>query len=48
MAAVSFGAINYLFLPIGASSYRDKGDLKFVELNETISSNFTSQTFKYY
>jgi decaprenylphospho-beta-D-erythro-pentofuranosid-2-ulose 2-reductase len=42
IAAASFGTINYLFLPIGASNNRDNGNIVCEELNEIITSNFTS------
>lgn len=41
-AANSFGTINYLFLPIGASIEKDNGDLNIVDLNEILSSNLAS------
>jgi len=41
-AASSFGSVNNLFLPIGASNIQDNGNLEVAELNDLISSNFTS------
>ena len=41
-AASSFGIVNNLFLPIGASNAQDDGNLEVQELNNLISSNFIS------
>lgn len=41
-AATSFGSINYLFLPIGASNQQDNGNLEIEELNKILSSNLIS------
>ena len=40
ISANSFGKINYLFLPIGASNKEDIGDLKVNEVIDLLSSNF--------
>ena len=41
-AAVSFGAINFLFLPIGASIKKDNGNLTIQDLTEILNSNLYS------
>jgi short-subunit dehydrogenase len=41
-ASLSFGNINYLFLPIGASDQQDNGNIEIARLNEIMNSNFTS------